>query len=195
MEQNIDFFKVNHKPLLPQKGRVLISQPGLFDQYFKRSVIVLVEHNDKGTVGFVLNSLVDINLQELMQDFPDFHAMVSVGGPVEPNTIHFIHTVGDLIPQSVQILDGLYWGGDFDAMRDLVVRNAISTSQIRFFLGYSGWGEGQLGDELEENSWVVAELDLVQIMAGGNDLWNRTVKQMGPKYKSWTIFPENPTLN
>jgi len=94
MEQNIDFFKVNHKPLLPQKGRVLISQPGLFDQYFKRSVIVLVEHNDKGTVGFVLNSLVDINLQELMPDFPDFPAMVSVGGPVDPNTIHFIHTVG-----------------------------------------------------------------------------------------------------
>lgn len=195
MEQNIDFFKVNHKPLLPQKGRVLISQPGLFDQYFKRSVIVLVEHNDKGTVGFVLNSLVDINLQELMPDFPDFPAMVSVGGPVDPNTIHFIHTVGDLIPESVQILDGLYWGGDFDTMKDLVVRKVISTSQIRFFLGYSGWGEGQLDDELEENSWIVAELDLVQIMAGGNDLWNRAVKQMGPKYKSWTIFPENPTLN
>lgn len=195
MERDIDFFKVNHKPLLPKEGRVLISQPGLMDQYFKRSVILLVEHNQKGTVGFVLNSIVDINLAELLPDFPDFRAMVSMGGPVEPSSFHFIHTVGELIPYSTKVLEGLYWGGDFDVMKDLVAKKIITPSQIRFFLGYSGWNEGQLSDELEENSWVVSELDLVQIMGGGTDLWNRSVRQMGPKYKSWTIFPENPTFN
>lgn len=181
--------------MLPKAGRVLISQPGLMDQNFKRSVIVLVEHNDKGTIGFVLNAIVDIQLSDLVPELPSFPALVSVGGPVEPNSIHFIHTLGNVIPNSIEIADGLYWGTDFAAMKSLVEQNKITSRQIRFFLGYSGWGESQLDDELEENSWVVSELDIVQIMAGKTDLWSRVVKQMGPEFKSWTIYPENPSLN
>ncbi|MDD2196546.1 MAG: YqgE/AlgH family protein [Bacteroidales bacterium] len=195
MERNIDFFKINHKPFLPKEGRVLISQPGLMDQYFKRSIIIIVEHNQKGTIGFVLNNIVDLNLKDFLPDFPDFAATISVGGPVESNSIHFIHTLGDIIPNTIKISDGLYWGGDFDVVKVLIEQKKLTARQIRFFMGYAGWGESQLSDELKEHSWVVSELDLVQIMAGKEDLWNRTVRQMGPKYKPWTIYPENPSLN
>ncbi len=195
MEKNIDFFNINHKRISPQEGKILIAEPGLMDQYFKRSIILMVEHNEQGTVGFVLNNIVDFNVQELLPDFPDFPSLVSIGGPVGPSSIHFIHTLGDLIPNTNYVSDGLYWGGDFEAVKSLIHMKKISPRQIRFFVGYSGWGVNQLEKELKEKSWVVSELDLVQIMAGKKGLWSRTVQQMGPKYKPWTIYPENPALN
>lgn len=195
MEKNLDFFNIKHKRISPQEGKILIAEPGLIDQYFKRAIILIAEHNDQGSVGFVLNNIVDFNLQDILPDFPQFNSIISIGGPVGPSSIHFIHTVGDLIPNTNIISEGLYWGGDFEAVKALIQQKKISPRQIRFFVGYSGWGVNQLEKELKENSWVVSELDLVQIMAGKDDLWNRTVKQMGPKYKPWTIYPENPSLN
>ena len=106
MEKNIDFFRIDHKRVAPREGLVLVAEPGLMDQYFKRSIIILVEHNSEGTVGFVLNNIIEVNLSELMPDFPDFPALVSIGGPVSPNSIHFIHTLGDIIPDSKLISDG-----------------------------------------------------------------------------------------
>jgi putative transcriptional regulator len=195
MEKNIDFFRIKHRRVSPRHGRVLIAEPGLMDQYFKRSVILLVEHNEQGTVGFVLNNIIDFKIQDLMPDFPDFPALISIGGPVSPNSIHFLHTLGDIIPETTAVSDGLYWGGDFEAVKSLIHMRKITPRQIRFFIGYSGWGEKQLGNELKENSWVVSDLDIIQVMAGKDDLWNRVVHQMGPKYKPWTIYPINPSLN
>lgn len=174
---------------------MLIAEPGLIDQYFKRAVILLVEHNDQGTIGYVLNNIIDVKLNELIPDFPDIKVVTSIGGPVSPNSIHFIHTVGHLIPNTNEVTDGLFWGGDFDAVKKLIEQGKLTSRQIRFFVGYSGWGKDQLANELKENSWVVSELDMVQIMAGKDDLWNRAVMQMGPKYKPWTIYPLNPSLN
>lgn len=195
MELNIDFFRIEHKQIAPKQGRILIAEPGLMDQYFKRSVILLVEHNDKGTVGFVLNRMIDFSLNELMPDFPNFDTNISIGGPVSPNSIHFIHTVGNLIPDTTLVTDGIYWGGSFDAVKSLILSGKISKRQIRFFIGYSGWGENQLDKELKERSWLVSELDVVKIMTGKDDMWTKTVNQLGPKYKPWTIYPENPSLN
>jgi len=195
MELNIDFFRINHRKISPQAGKILIAQPGLMDQYFKRSIIILVEHNEKGTVGFVLNRMLDFNLTELLPDFPELNAQISIGGPVSPNSIHFIHTLGDLIPDTVQVSDGLYWSGSLDAVKSLIISGKITNKHIRFFVGYSGWSKGQLDRELTENSWVVSELDVVKIMTGKDDMWVKTVSQLGPKYKSWTIYPENPSLN
>jgi putative transcriptional regulator len=195
MEMNIDFFKIEHKPISPKQGRILIAEPGLMDQYFKRSIILLVEHNEKGTVGFVLNRLIDFNLNELLPDFPDFPSIISIGGPVSPNSIHFIHTLGDIIPETTPVSEGLFWGGNFDVIKSLILSGKISKRQIRFFIGYSGWGIDQLDKELKERSWVVSELDVVKIMTGNDNLWKKTVNQLGPKYKPWTIYPENPSLN
>ncbi len=195
MELNIDFFKIEHKQTVPEPGKILIAEPGLMDQYFKRSVILLVEHNQKGSVGFVLNRMIDMSLNELLPDFPNFDTNISIGGPVTPNSIHFVHTLGEIIPDSVQVSDGLYWGGNFDALKALIISGKATSRQVRFFVGYSGWGEKQLDKELKEHSWVVSELDVVKIMTGKDDMWTKTVSQLGQKYKPWTIYPENPSLN
>lgn len=195
MELNIDFFKIEHRQIAPEQGKVLIAEPGLMDQYFKRSVILLVEHNQNGSVGFVLNRLIDMSLNELLPDFPSFKTNISIGGPVSPNSIHFIHTLGDIIPETTQVSDGLYWGGSFEALKSMVVSGKATRRQVRFFVGYSGWGVNQLAKELKEHSWVVSDLDVVKIMTGKDDMWSKTVNQLGPKYKPWTIYPENPSLN
>ena len=80
----MDYFRVKHEQILPQKGRVLLAEPSLVDEYFKRSVVLLVEHDEKNTVGFVLNKMLEFRIAELMPDFPDFDAKISIGGPVLP---------------------------------------------------------------------------------------------------------------
>jgi putative transcriptional regulator len=195
MELDINIFKIEYNKVVPKKGRVLVSEPFLKDTYFKRSLVLLTEHSIDGAVGFVLNKPLAIKASEVINDFPEIDAGVSIGGPVSTNTIHYLHTVCKLIPNSLQILDNIYWGGNFEIMRELIRSGEINESQIRFFLGYSGWQAGQLENELDQNSWLVTEINQSQIMNVSENLWKNTVNQLGDKYKIWQNYPENPSLN
>lgn len=194
-ELNFDFFRVNHDKIAPKQGRILIAEPSLIDLNFKRSVILLVEHNDNGSVGFVLNRMLNYKLSDLMPDFPDFDARVSLGGPVSPKSIHFIHTLGDVVPDTSHVIDNIYWGGDFEYIKSLIIAKKITPSQILFFVGYSGWSKEQLDREITEGSWVVAKVNQVQIFSESEDLWLNTVRQLGTNFKLWTLYPEDPSLN
>jgi len=195
MAINIDFFKITNNKIAA-KGLILISEPFLSDTYFKRSVVYLTEHNTEGSVGFVLNKPIDLKVKDVIQDFPEFDAGVSIGGPVNTNTIHYIHTLGDTVPNSIKVKDNIYWGGDFDSIKNLISLGDIKTGQIRFFLGYSGWSENQLENELKQNAWLVAEIRPELVMRGEkSDFWNQILKKMGNKYRVWANFPENPGLN
>ncbi len=196
MNSEIDYFKIETNSLAPEKGQVLIAEPFLNDLYFKRSIVLLTEHSEDGTVGFVLNKPVNLRITEIISDFPDFDANISIGGPVNTNTIHYIHTLGKLIPNSVFVKENLWWGGDFDAVKYLIQKGNIQKEQIRFFLGYSGWMPNQLKGELMQNSWLVGNLDSYKIMNHNmNTLWQDTLKAMGSKYKMWINSPENPSMN
>ncbi|HCT30941.1 MAG TPA: transcriptional regulator [Bacteroidales bacterium] len=194
-ELNFDFFKVNYDKISPEQGKILIAEPGLIDLNFKRSVILLVEHNENGTVGFVLNRILNYKLSELLPDFPDFDAKISLGGPVSPKSIHFIHTLGDIVPKTNHIADNIYWGGDFEAIKSLIIENKITSKQILFFVGYSGWSVEQLNREITEGSWVVTKLHPVKIFTASEDLWIDTVREMGSNFKPWTLYPDDPSLN
>ena len=195
MQIHYDFFRTENS-LLPQKGRILISEPFLLDNYFKRSIILLTEHSDEGSIGFVLNKPVSIKLSEIMSGFPDMNTIISLGGPVQTNTLHYVHTLGDIIPNSIKVIDNIYWGGDFDAVKDLVVSGRLNMTNIRFFLGYSGWQSNQLEEELSENSWIVSDLVPDDIMVPMNKyFWNKTLIRMGSKYRMWANYPENPQMN
>jgi len=194
-ELNFDFFRINYDKYSPSQGRVLVAEPGLFDLNFKRSVVLLVEHNEKGTVGFVLNRMLNYNLSDLIPDFPNFDARISLGGPVSPKSIHFIHTLGEMVPDTHHVVENIYWGGDFDYIKSLIIANKINPKQILFFVGYSGWTKEQLDREISEHSWVVTQLSSQQILAGGDDLWLKTVRQLGKKFRPWTNYPEDPSLN
>lgn len=195
MQIHYDFFQTENT-LLPQKGRILISEPFLMDNYFKRSIVLITEHSEEGTVGFVLNKPVNMKVNEIMSDFPAIDAIVSLGGPVQTNTLHYIHTLGDIIPNSMKVIDNIFWGGEFEVIKRLLESGSLYHENIRFFLGYSGWQSSQLEDELSDNAWVVADIRPEEIMTPMNKyFWNKTLHRLGKKYQMWANFPENPQMN
>jgi putative transcriptional regulator len=196
MELDFNLFKIEYNKVAPKKGRILVAEPFLQDNYFKRSIVLLTEHSSEGAVGFVLNKPIDVKVNEVMNGFPYFDSDVSIGGPVSTNTVHYLHTLGDIVPNAVHIVDDIYWGGDFDFVKSLIKDGGLSGDQIRFFLGYSGWHAGQLESELEQNSWLVTEINSSLIMKRSTaGIWKTTLSELGEKYKIWSDFPENPGLN
>jgi len=194
---NINLFKIETNHVDPAKGRILIAEPFLPGSYFNRAIILLVAHSDKGAVGFILNKQIEYPINEVLGDFPNFEAEVYIGGPVSTDTIYFIHSLGNLIPGSIHVKDNIYWGGDFEELKKKIKEGLVQPDQIRFFLGYSGWDEGQLEEELKENSWLVSEIEEANVMEKRTpeSMWVQAVREMGGKYSLWEHFPENPSLN
>ncbi|WP_107039826.1 YqgE/AlgH family protein [Brumimicrobium mesophilum] len=168
----------------PRKGRVLISDPFSKDDYFGRSVVYMCDYNSEGTFGFVLTNYLDLDLSEVAKNFPDVGANISIGGPVQTENIFFIHTLGDQLPGSIEVDDGIYIGGDYDLLSKQLKEGKADPSKVRFFLGYSGWDAGQLEEEINQNNWIVAPvLNPLEIMDTSiNDIWQRFMKREGKKY-------------
>jgi len=186
--------KVND--LRPAKGRILLSEPFMGDYYFGRSVILLAEHNPEGSFGLIVNKTVSTKLRDLIPDFPELEANVFIGGPVETNRLFFIHTLGDKIEHSVPIIEGLYWGGEIEAVKALAESNSLNESNIRFFMGYSGWGANQLETELKRNSWAITRITAKQLFnIQPKLLWNKMTHKLGEEYQLWHKFPIDPTMN
>lgn len=179
----------------PAKGKLLLAEPFMQDPNFKRSVVLLCEHNEQGTLGFIINKKTELSLNDVVVDFPDFDAPVYFGGPVQPNTLQFIHR-GKPIENSIEIADGIYWGGSFEELKTLMSVNAIKAEDFIFLVGYCGWDEGQLGFEQKENSWVVADADEdIVFTENPGSMWNEVMKKLGKKYAVMASFPEDPSLN
>lgn len=196
MDFPFDIFKIENNNIKPEQGRILISEPLLSDNYFKRSVIFLTEHNEKGSVGFVLNNPVSVKLNDVLAQFPKIDSKISIGGPVGTNSVHYLHTLGEMIPNSVKVLGNVYWGGDFDVLKQLIRDGIADVSKVRFFIGYSGWEPDQLDREISENSWIVSEMNPDAVMSSVEKVtWNNILKSLGGKFKLWLNFPENPGMN
>ncbi len=191
-----DILKIKTNNISPAKGKILISEPFLLDYYFKRSVVLLAEHNEEGSFGLIVNKPVEWKLGTILKGFPDFDAPVYIGGPVKTDSLFFIHTRADIIDDSLEILDGLYWGGDIEIVKELIMINQIAHNEIKFFVGYSGWVAKQLEEELERNSWLVSKIKPQKIMqADTENLWDDTLEQLGEDYSYWTNFPSDPAMN
>ena len=183
--------------LKPKKGKLLIAEPSLTgDVSFNRSVVLLAEHNSEGSVGFILNKPLNYSMNDLVEEilvpFPVYN-----GGPVGQDNLYFIHKVPDLISNSVEISDGIYWGGDFDTTVALINQQKITQNDIRFFLGYSGWASLQLDQELHSKSWIVVanqyESDIIRKWTQA--FWREKMMELGGDYLLWSNAPENPSLN
>ena len=180
----------------PEKGKLLLSEPFMFDSNFKRTVILLTEHNEEGTVGFILNRKIKMTIHDSIEDFPEFDASVYLGGPVQPDTLHYIHKAGDLLEDSVELVPGVYWGGNFEVLKILIDKEQVNPSDFRFFIGYSGWSPGQLENELKEKSWIIAPGTIENIFdTDADNLWKDVLEDMGKEYGIMANFPEDPNLN
>lgn len=181
----------------PKTGRLLISEPFMADPNFKRSVVLLTEHGEEGTVGYILNQVGNLLLKDVIQDLWAADNQIYFGGPVAADTLHFIHRAYDKLQSGEEIGNGIYWGGNFETLKILINSNAINENEIKFFMGYSGWDDGQLTRELEQNAWMVSDISSPEIIFGNDDeqLWRDVIVNLGPKYAHVSNFPTDPSLN
>lgn len=193
----LNIFEATEPQLSPAKGRVLIAEPFLEEPFFKRSIVYLTEFNKKGAIGFVLNKSSELYPDEVIEDLFNFRGKLYVGGPVESNSLHYIHTLGSQIEGSVRISDSIYWGGDFEQIKKYINMGQANENNVKFFAGYSGWSTGQLEHEIIEKSWVVADVDDLFVLNNHvDDLWPKLLNEMGGDvYRSWSNFPHNPAFN
>jgi len=180
----------------PHSGNILISEPFLNDFYFKRAVVLLAEYTKEGSFGLIVNKPVNLKLKKVVKECTDFNAKIFIGGPVRTDSLFVLHTLGDKIPESSKIIEGIYWGGDMEVIRDMIINRAISPDDIRFYIGYAGWNSLQLENELKEKSWVISNTAKEEILNEHPEtLWNTIVKNLGKDYSLWSNFPFDPILN
>lgn len=190
-------FKYYNKNIKPEKGDLLISEPFLPDPNFQRTVVLICEHGTDGSFGFVLNKPSLIEGGDVLEGFEGFDSTLYLGGPVQQDTLHFIHRQVPELEEGVDIGEGLQWGGNFEQLMLLIKSGAVDLKQFKFFLGYSGWGEEQLEEELEQNSWIIYKsATAADIFDTQPDvLWRECLKKMGGKYKIISNYPTDPRLN
>lgn len=179
-----------------KQGRLLIAEPFMNDPYFKRSVVLLTEHKKEGSLGFILNQSLNITINDTLKDFPVFDAPIFMGGPVQTDSLFYIHTQGEIITESEHIIDNLYWSGNFDQLKEMINNQQIFPHEVMFFIGYSGWDFKQINNEVKNNSWIISDLNKFSIADfQQQDFWRTTLQKMGSKFSMLSNFPEDPSLN
>ena len=185
----------NSGELSVQQGNLLISPPLTEDDFFHNSVIFIAQHYNDSVVGFVINKPTKIKINELIEDFPDIEVKVYIGGPVATDNLYFIYRAPHKIDDSIHIISDIYWGGNFGQVKELINDGILSSKDIRFFLGYSGWGVDQLKDELENQLWIIDELDNSLFEWDQLKLWENLLCKKENKYKLWVNAPKDVSLN
>ena len=177
-----------------EKGYLLLSEPFLSDPNFPRSVILVCDHGENGTFGLVVNALSKLKMNE-SEGFSEIHFPIYSGGPVEPNTLHYLHSDAQ-IPGAILLQKGLYWSGDFQKVRQKAASGDFRENNCRFFAGYTGWAGGQLQQELESDTWIIVKTDLRHILSlPAKDMWRQILRSLGGKYKMFSNFPLDPRMN
>lgn len=178
------------------KGNLLIAEPSILnDSSFNRTIILITEHTENNSVGFIINRPLEYTINDVIPEI-DCDFTIYQGGPVEQDNLYFVHRVPDLIPDSIEVGNGIYWGGNFESLKILLDKKLLNISDIRFFLGYSGWGKYQLEDELKSKSWFITENDFSNIFAVDDKaFWKNKILQKGGDYKLWANAPSDFNLN
>ena len=195
---DMTLFQVESNKEFPRQGSLLIAAPFLRDYQFSRTVILMVEHNEEGSMGIILNKNFS-NLMTLNEVVPELASLPPIplykGGPVGRDTLFYLHTLSYL-KDALPIGNGLYLNGDFNQMQQYILSGAPTQGIARFFMGYAGWQKGQLKQEMMQNTWIVnneSQVDLLNMYL--RDLWQEALCDMGGKYMIWSRYPKYPFMN
>lgn len=181
----------------PQKGDLLLSEPFLGDDNFERSVILLCEHNEEGSLGFVLNKPSLLTLEDVLEEAAGYQQLLYTGGPVQQNTLHFVHRLPQLAEGADLLGENIFWGGAPEQLLSLINTRQLPPDDIRFLAGYSGWSPGQLATELAANAWIIyPQATAPQVFdVPPERLWQAVLRTMGGKYREFSNYPIDPRLN
>ena len=181
----------------PAKGKLLIATPFLNDPNFSRSVVLLCEHASDGTVGFVLNQPANVTLGDLMAELERYMPPIALytGGPVEETTLHIVHRIPEVLG-GIAVAPGIYWGGSFEILRDIVRTNEYEEKDLKIFIGYSGWSAGQLEQELLESTWLVGDISAELLFeTEPHMVWKKAINRLGKNFSFLANMPIDPQLN
>lgn len=186
-------------PLAPAVGRLLVAAPNMGDGHFRKRVLLMCDYSPEGSFALILNQPLPMHLAEAVARHKS-DLILHGGGPVQDDTVHFIHCRSDVKLGSREIAPGIFWGGNFEKALRLVEKGVLGDNDIRFFVGYSGWSPGQLQDEMKKVSWFVApvkkEFLFYPCRPGAEaDLWEKVLLSLGPKYGILFDYPLDPHLN
>ena len=196
MNIDSDIFKIQSNNVLPSRGKILISEPFLRDATFGRSVVLLIDHTEEGSMGLIINKQLPIFVNDIIKEFKYIEDIpLYKGGPIATDTLFYLHTLAD-ISGAIPISKGLFLNGDFEEIKRYILQGNQIDRYIRFFLGYSGWESEQLSTELRENTWPVSKEENAYLMNGDTkDMWKQALEKLGSKYETWSRFPQVPTFN
>ena len=135
MNIDSDIFKIQSNNVLPSRGKILISEPFLRDATFGRSVVLLIDHTEEGSMGLIINKQLPIFVNDIIKEFKYIENIpLYKGGPIATDTLFYLHTLAD-IPGAIPISKGLYLNGDFDEIKKYILQGNKVDRYIRFFLG------------------------------------------------------------
>lgn len=180
-----------------EAGKVLLAEPFMDDPHFGRKAILICEHNEEGSFGFVLNNFIEVGLNELLDDLPTVQCRLSLGGPVKNSNLYYLHTVPDA-PDAIAVKPGLFMGGDFEWVRNMLSEGHDLEGRLRFFIGYAGWTPGQLDDEIKSRSWFITDASVERIMdthANEEEMWKSLINGMGDGFEHIANAPVDPSMN
>lgn len=174
---------------LPEVGDILVAEPFMRDDNLRRTVIYLCEVSDDGAYGMVLNQPLPVPMKMLIDDFPESEFIANYGGPVDDEKLFYIHNL-NFMDDAEQIKDDLFFGGSFEEVKTKIISGEVDTSNIRFFVGYTGWDKGQLQREIREKSWIVWKNHSRTILNSADlELWSICMKEMGGIYAEMEKYP------
>ncbi|MDD6209158.1 MAG: YqgE/AlgH family protein [Bacteroidales bacterium] len=193
-----EHLKIKHNKITPSTGKILISEPFLSEAWFQRSIILLTDHGEQGSMGFVINKPIDLKVNDFFDELRYIEDItLYCGGPMETNRLFYLHCLGnEIIPDSIYIGNGIYFDGSFEAVKRYLLDGNSAKGVLKFFLGYSGWEKEQLKKEIENDTWLVSSARKSLIFnTESSKMWDKALKRLGPDYFVWSICPLDPTYN
>ncbi len=180
-----------------ERGSFLIATPEIDTGIFFRAVILLCEHNTTGSFGLVVNKKMELNLPDEIKSLGDFanpRIGIRAGGPVQSNQMMLLHTSSDLPQQTLPICEDVFLGGDMQFLQEAL--NSSNGPEIRLCFGYTGWSAGQLEREFLDGRWYLQPASRRHIFHTAYDkLWQNLLREMGGKYATLSMIPEDLSLN
>ena len=179
----------------PKVGNLLISEPFNPEPNFRRSVVLISQHNPSGSIGFILNKPTPVRVDEALEDFPEFNAPVYWGGMLQLDSIYYVHSI-EALEGKKKIAEGIYWGGNYAQLKVMIESRQVDASQIRFIAGFSAWEPDELEDQIKQNSWWLANADKQStFLEEPGELWGSILQRLGHIYGIMNDFPEDPGVN
>ena len=181
------------------KGYFLIANPVLPDPNFSRTVVLLCNHDDQGSFGLVINKSAELDSEDVFNDIEvlnSYSGKIYLGGPVSQAQVFYLCRSREALPELDLVCPGIYLGMSWDLLESVMEKLENPDQDLRFYLGYSGWGAGQLAGEMERKSWLTCEASDVFTFGENEDkIWEDVVLSLGKDYQYLVKAPVNPQWN